>query len=249
MVKKTNKRKAAPAAEPVNPLFASRERNFRIGGDLQPKGDLYRFVRWPEYVRLQRQRRILLSRLKVPGPINQFRQTSDKGITNNLMLLLQKYKPESRVEKKARLSTATKEQPAAPPKPNVLKYGLKHITHLVENRKAKLVVIAHDVEPIELVLWLPALCRTKDVPYCIVKSKSALGKLIHKKTATAVALTEVRKEDVHDLELIVKSCRSKFNDNPAVHDPSEPRLGIKSQHRVEAQERLLAAENAKKSGL
>mmetsp|Transcript_26204 Transcript_26204/g.46782 ORF Transcript_26204/g.46782 Transcript_26204/m.46782 type:complete len:248 (+) Transcript_26204:1691-2434(+) len=244
-----SKRKGAPAAEPENPLFASRERNFRIGGDLQPKRDLYRFVRWPEYVRLQRQRRILLSRLKVPAPINQFRQTADKSVTNSLMLLLRKYKPESRVEKKARLTAATAEKPAAAPKPQVLKYGLKHITHLVENRKAKLVVIAHDVDPIELVLWLPALCRTKDVPYCIVKSKSELGKLIHKKTATAVALTEVRKEDVHDLELIVKNARSKFNDNEAVHNPSEPRLGIKSQHRVEHQERLLAAETAKKSGL
>lgn len=36
-------------------------------------------------------------------------------------------------------------------------------------------VIAHDVDPIELVVWLPALCRKMEVPYCIVKGKSRLG--------------------------------------------------------------------------
>ena len=51
----------------------------------------------------------------------------------------------------------------------VVKYGLNHITHLVETGKAKLVVIAHDVDPIELVVWLPAVCRKMDVPYIIVK--------------------------------------------------------------------------------
>ena len=54
-------------------------------------------------------------------------------------------------------------------KPVVVKYGLNHVTHLVETGKAKLVVIAHDVDPIELVVWLPAVCRKMDVPYIIVK--------------------------------------------------------------------------------
>lgn len=39
----------------------------------------------------------------------------------------------------------------------------------VENGKAQLVAIAHDVDPIELVVWLPALCKKMGVPYCIVK--------------------------------------------------------------------------------
>ena len=41
--------------------------------------------------------------------------------------------------------------------------------------KAQLVVIAHDVDPIELVVWLPALCRKMGVPYAIVKGKARLG--------------------------------------------------------------------------
>ena len=38
-----------------------------------------------------------------------------------------------------------------------------------------MVVIAHDVDPIELVVFLPALCRTIGVPYCIIKGKAGLG--------------------------------------------------------------------------
>ena len=48
------------------------------GGTVQPKRDLTRFVRWPKYIRLQRQRQILYQRLKVPPAINQFTQTLDK---------------------------------------------------------------------------------------------------------------------------------------------------------------------------
>jgi ribosomal protein L7Ae-like RNA K-turn-binding protein len=54
-------------------------------------------------------------------------------------------------------------------KPMCVKYGLNHITQLVESGKAQLVVIAHDVDPIELVIWLPALCKKQGIPYCIVK--------------------------------------------------------------------------------
>lgn len=54
-------------------------------------------------------------------------------------------------------------------KPLVVKYGINHITTLIESGKAQLVVIAHDVDPLELVLWLPALCKKMGVPYAIVK--------------------------------------------------------------------------------
>lgn len=43
-----------------NTLFKKEPKNFRLGGDIQPKRDLTRFVRWPRYVRIQRQKRILM---------------------------------------------------------------------------------------------------------------------------------------------------------------------------------------------
>ena len=57
----------------------------------------------------------------------------------------------------------------------MVKYGLNHITSLVEAGKAQLVCIAHDVDPIELVIWLPALCRKMNIPYVIVKARAALA--------------------------------------------------------------------------
>ena len=57
-------------------------------------------------------------------------------------------------------------------KPFFIKKGLNHCVALIENKKAQLVVIAHDVDPIELVVYLPHLCQKRGIPYCIVKGKS-----------------------------------------------------------------------------
>merc|ERR1711998_600457 len=84
-----------------NPLFKKHPRNFRIGGDIQPKRDLTRFVKWPKYVRIQRQKRILMQRLKVPPTIAQFQNTVERNEASKLFKLLPKYSPESRAEKKA----------------------------------------------------------------------------------------------------------------------------------------------------
>ena len=57
-------------------------------------------------------------------------------------------------------------------KPDVIRAGLNTVTKLVEQNEARLVVIAHDVDPIELVVWLPTLFQKKNVPYVIVKVRS-----------------------------------------------------------------------------
>jgi large subunit ribosomal protein L7Ae len=199
-------------------LFKKASRDFGIGRAIRPKVDLSRYVKWPRYVRLQRQRAILKKRLKVPPSINQFSKALDKNQASNLFRLLSRYRPETRAEKKTRLVAAASKDAAGADvksgkKPKVIKFGLNHVTELVESKKAKLVVIAHDVDPIELVLWLPALCRKMQVPYCIVKGKARLGHLVHQKTAAAVALTEVNKEDQAKLQQLVKNFNISFSDN------------------------------------
>ncbi|KAG6848627.1 60S ribosomal protein L8 [Arthromyces matolae] len=89
-----------------NPLFESTPKNFGIGQDIRPVTDLTRFVKWPEYVRLQRQKVILNQRLKVPPAIAQFSHTLDKNTATQLFKLLNKYRPESKEEKKSRLEAA-----------------------------------------------------------------------------------------------------------------------------------------------
>ena len=79
------------------------------GQAIQPTTDLTRFVKWPEYVRLQRQKVILNQRLKVPPAIAQFSQVLDKNTAVQLFRLLNKYKGETKSEKKVRLEERAKE--------------------------------------------------------------------------------------------------------------------------------------------
>jgi len=93
----------------------------------------------------------------------------------------------------------------------IVKCGLKHVTSLIERKMAKLVIIAHDVEPLELVIWLPVLCRKKGVPYLIIKGKSRLGKIVHKKTATCLAITDVDPKDAKELSNFIQKGDDNFN--------------------------------------
>ncbi|KAJ4437529.1 60S ribosomal protein L7A [Periplaneta americana] len=149
---------AVKKAEPkkvVNPLFEKRTRNFGIGQDIQPSRDLSRFVKWPKYIRIQRQKAVLQKRLKVPPPINQFTSTVDKQTAQSLFKILEKYRPETPYAKKARLRSraeakVAKKEDTPTKRPNVLRQGTNTVTKLVEQKKAQLVVIAHDVDPIEV---------------------------------------------------------------------------------------------------
>jgi large subunit ribosomal protein L7Ae len=235
----------------ANPLFPSKAKSFRVGGDLRVQGrDLSRFVRWPRYVRLQRQKKILLQRLKVPPALNQFSKTVDKNQAAKLFTLLNKYKPEdkatkdARLEKKAAAKAAGDAAPAGE-KPNVLKYGLKHITTLVEQKKAKLVVIAHDVDPIELVVWMPALCRKMAIPFCIVKGKSRLGVLTGKKNCAIAALTSVNKEDENELKTLQTNFKEQFNNN-VERKWGGGKLGLKTEAKLAKRKAFLEIEEAKK---
>merc|ERR1712238_54162 len=53
-------KKPAAVAKPVNPLFEKKPKSFGIGGALPPRKLLNRYVKWPKYVRVQRQRAVLL---------------------------------------------------------------------------------------------------------------------------------------------------------------------------------------------
>ncbi|KAB1279716.1 60S ribosomal protein L7a [Camelus dromedarius] len=277
--KKAKGKKVAPAPavvkkqeakKVVNPLFEKRPKNFGIGQDIQPKRDLTRFVKWPRYIRLQRQRAILYKRLKVPPAINQFTQALDRQTATQLLKLAHKYRPETKQEKKQRLLARAEKKAAGkgdvPTKrPPVLRAGVNTVTTLVENKKAQLVVIAHDVDPIEcfwleytqaddavfqLVVFLPALCRKMGVPYCIIKGKARLGRLVHRKTCTTVAFTQVNSEDKGALAKLVEAIRTNYNDR---YDEIRRHwggnvLGPKSVARIAKLEKAKAKELATKLG-
>lgn len=103
-----------------------------------------------------------------------------------------------------------KKKEDASKKPYTVKYGLNHVVGLIESKKASLVLIANDVDPIELVVYLPALCRKMGVPYAIIKGKARLGTVVHKKTAAAVAMTEVKGEDKSELSKLVSAINEGY---------------------------------------
>ena len=76
-----------------------------------------------------------------------------------------------------------------------------------------------------------------DIPYAIVPSKSSLGKLVHKKTATCVALTDF-KESAAELENFCKNFREKFQGPPA--HSRKPERGVKAIARENKNEKILA---------
>jgi len=194
-----------------------RPRNFGIGQNIQPKRDLSRFVRWPKYIRLQRQKAVLLQRLKVPPSLNQFRFALERQTAANVFRLVDKYRPESKQARKQRLRERAEKrvegkQDAPTKRPPIVRSGINTVTTLVEQKKAQLVIIAHDVEPVEIVLFLPALCRKMGVPYCIIKGKARLGRVVRRKTCTCLAITTVNPEDKPTLSKLVESVRTNFND-------------------------------------
>ena len=74
--------------------------------------------------------------------------------------------------------------------------------------------------------------------------------MVHKKTATAVALTEVRNEDKAQLENFVTLFDTNYNHNEDLKKTwGGGILGSKSQHRVEAQAQAIKEEQIKKANL
>ena len=70
--------------------------------------------------------------------------------------LMDKYRPESKQAKKMRLraraqARASGKTDTPTKRPNVVRQGVNTVTSLIEQKKAQLVVIAHDVDPIEVI--------------------------------------------------------------------------------------------------
>lgn len=57
-----------------------------------------------------------------------------------------------------------------------IKKGTNEVTKAIERSQARLVVIAEDVQPKEIIMHLPIICNEKKCPYVYVPSKEELGR-------------------------------------------------------------------------
>ncbi len=85
-----------------------------------------------------------------------------------------------------------------------LSKGANEATKQVERGQAKIVVLAEDVTPEEILAHMPLLCEEKNIPYAYVPSKQELGVSagLHVGTS-AVAVLNVGK-DKSSIETLVK---------------------------------------------
>lgn len=212
------KKAAVEAKKPKTAVssFSAKAKNFGIGQDVPYSRDLSRFMRWPTFVTMQRKKRVLLRRLKVPPAINQFTKVLDRSSRNEVLKLVKKYAPETRKQRKDRLKAVAEEKKKDPKKtvntkaPLAVLTGIQEVTRAIEKKTAKLVIIANNVEPLELVLWMPTLCRKNQIPYAIVNDKARLGDAVGQKTSTCAAFTGVKAEDETTLKNVVRSVNARF---------------------------------------
>jgi len=200
-----------------NPLFIPRPRERPVGKRPWAKRDLTRFTRWPKYIVQQRQKSLFLQRIKVPPAIHQFHKSNamDAHQTREVLSLFHKYRPETKIGRRMRMKKEAEDQAAGKDtvqtkRPRHMCQGINRVVTSICQKKAKLVVISHDVDPIELIVYLPALCRKMGVPYCIIKSKARLGSLVRMKTCTTVCLNDVEAADKGTLARVIEMINDSF---------------------------------------
>jgi len=119
----------------------------------------------------------------------------------------------------------------------VVRKGTNETTKAIERGDAKLVAIAEDVDPEEIVMHLPGLCEEKKIPFAYVPEKVSLGKAAGLTVGTAaVAVTKAG-----SAEAALKDVLSKLG-APAGAEKAEK----KEEAKAEAKPEKKAAKKPKK---
>ncbi|MFX0071285.1 MAG: ribosomal L7Ae/L30e/S12e/Gadd45 family protein [Candidatus Hermodarchaeota archaeon] len=64
-------------------------------------------------------------------------------------------------------------------KDSKIRKGMNEVTKTIERGLAKVVIMAEDVTPPEILYHIPLLCEEKKIPYGYVSTKKALGKAVN----------------------------------------------------------------------
>ncbi len=83
-----------------------------------------------------------------------------------------------------------------------VKKGTNETTKAIERGNAKLVFVAEDVQPEEVVMHLPELCAEKDIPYVFVGTQDDIGHAAGLEVGSAAAAivdTGDAENDVQDI--------------------------------------------------
>mmetsp|Transcript_583 Transcript_583/g.1306 ORF Transcript_583/g.1306 Transcript_583/m.1306 type:complete len:201 (+) Transcript_583:467-1069(+) len=198
--------KITKLAHSLDKITLFKENNLLFNTDKKKKGkikpkDIYKFKVWPKYITNQRQRKILSRKMKIPYPVFRFTKVLKKNLTERLFSYLSKvfsdFKKKKKDSKKFLDDTI------------FLCHGINGVTNLIKKKKLMFVIIANDVNPIECIIWLPALCDAKKVPYVIVKDKSRLGKIVGMKTTSCIGVHSSDKSKLEHFQKIFEKFEDK----------------------------------------
>jgi len=86
-----------------------------------------------------------------------------------------------------------------------VKKGTNEATKAIERGVSKLIIIAEDVEPPEVVAHLPILCEERETAYVFVPSKQELGKALGIEVTSAAAAILDSGDAQHIIDEVVTS--------------------------------------------
>lgn len=90
-----------------------------------------------------------------------------------------------------------------------IRIGVNETTKAIERKKAKIVIIAQDVNPPEITMHLPVLCKEQGIPVAFVPEKKVLGeKAGIKVAASSIAIIDEGNAQ-KELEELLKKMQAK----------------------------------------
>ena len=87
-----------------------------------------------------------------------------------------------------------------------IRKGMNEVTKAIERNLAKLVVMAEDVSPPEILFHVPLLCDEKKIPYAYISTKKELGGAVRiNVSSSAIAIENVGTGNDNVLSSIIKN--------------------------------------------
>ena len=104
-----------------------------------------------------------------------------------------------------------------------IRKGTNEVTKAIERSNAKIVIMAEDVTPPEILMHIPSLCEERSIPYCYVPSKKELGSAAGLEVPTAAIAVSDAGEGKNLLMEIIKSLKQtkKGSDGKKEEKPKE----------------------------
>ncbi|KAL1139722.1 hypothetical protein AAG570_006700 [Ranatra chinensis] len=75
-----------------------------------------------------------------------------------------------------------------------LRNGIKDVQSKIRKGERGLVIIAGNVTPLDVITHMPAVCESKDIPYCYTPSRHDLGNAMGVRRGTLIVLIKPTKE-------------------------------------------------------